>query len=194
MDALRNLAASPWTYRVLRSAGVVLLLGYLRTVGHANISWWWALCYPLIAISVAYALILARLPTLMPALNGYFTPHQMVKTTTEVEWGALKAGQLVKNIRGMFVSPAEDGLFCVPVLLAGINPISALCAGALFGVAHLGSYSYLECLGKAIYYSAVCLILLPHGLLKVVVGHVLSNVIWMGALLAIRQRLAHSGP
>jgi hypothetical protein len=86
-------------------------------------------------------------------------------------------------------SPAEDGLICVPVLLLGISPVSALMGGFAFGLLHIGRFTYLECIGKGVTYTLLCYFLLPYGVLTVVIGHLIMNGVTFVALQVGRRKL-----
>ena len=73
--------------------------------------------------------------------------------------------------------PVEDGLAFVPVLILGINPYTAIISGLIFAFIHINNYSYLECIGKFIIAYLVCILLLPYGLLTVIVGHYINDII-----------------
>jgi hypothetical protein len=92
--------------------------------------------------------------------------------------------------KAVFFTISEDGFICVPILLIGINPFAALAGGAVFGVIHLGRFTYLECIAKAVIYSLACLWVLPYGLLTLVAGHFTSDVIVLLLLKMIKRKLA----
>jgi hypothetical protein len=111
---------------------------------------------------------------------------------SEDEWALHQAKYLEDSARGgaILTTPTEDGLICVPVLLLGIAPISALIAGIVFGGIHLARFTYLECIGKAIAYAIVCYVVLPFGLLTVAVGHLLLDVIALAVVKLAKHRLS----
>lgn len=78
--------------------------------------------------------------------------------------------------------PGEDGLFFVPLLLVGINPLSAVVAAAAFGAMHYPEFPSRLCVAKACLIYLIALLILPHGLGTVVVGHfvidALAYVVW----------------
>lgn len=85
------------------------------------------------------------------------------------------------RIRHILIAPAEDGVICVPVILVGITAASAIVGGLIFGLLHLRTCTYLDCISKTAVYSLVCLFVLPHGLLTVVTGHFVNDMIaWLG--------------
>jgi hypothetical protein len=108
------------------------------------------------------------------------------------DWALKQANYLNSGFRAKAVlsTPAEDGLICVPVLLAGIGPVSILLGGLAFGFLHLGRFTYLECMAKSITYAAVCYFVLPHGVLTVVLGHAIMNGIAFLGIQIARRRLS----
>jgi hypothetical protein len=85
------------------------------------------------------------------------------------------------------MAPAEDGFFCAPLLMFGIDPISAAGAGLLFGFLHLQNYNFFECIGKGIFYGVACFVILPHGFLTMAAGHFIVD--FAGVLMLLYWRL-----
>lgn len=90
--------------------------------------------------------------------------------------------------KAILLTPSEDGLICVPVILAGINPVSVVLGGLTFGFLHLGRFTYLDCIGKGVIYSLVCLLILPHGLLTVIAGHFGMDLLALASLKVIKSK------
>ena len=188
-----RLLAMKWTYPALRVVGYGFLATYLIVFRDFTFSIPWVFGYVAIAVSVATLMVVLKLPERFPTLERYHfarkapnaeqpRTHEEWKKKHE-EWDKKRWDYHVARFRlGIIVhTPHEDGLICVPVLLAGINPLSAIIGGLVFGFFHLKGYTYLDCMTKAITYSLVCLIVLPHGLLTVVAGHFLIDVFaWLG--------------
>jgi uncharacterized protein len=82
--------------------------------------------------------------------------------------------------------PAEDGLFLLPLVFIGINPISAALAAALFGAAHYPSFPWRFCVPKGIAYFFVALFVLPYGIWSVVVAHLLIDATAIAALALVK--------
>ena len=82
---------------------------------------------------------------------------------------------LTHPIRALVLLPGEDGLFFVPPLLIGINPTTALVCAIAFALAHLGQYRTSQVVGKGIMAFLVVLVVLPHGLLNVIAGHLIQD-------------------
>jgi hypothetical protein len=89
---------------------------------------------------------------------------------------------LKKNPLKFLNIPAEDGLFLLPLVFIGINPISAAVAALLFGAAHYPSFPWRYCVPKSLAYFFVALFVLPYGIWSVVVAHLLVDVAVFGAL------------
>ena len=172
---------SKWFYRTIHTSGFILLASYLYLTADWRVSIRWGLAYLAIALVVSH--LLARLATShrFQMLNKYLTSSsEKVSVPTaqfKDEEALVKARYLQSffNHAAIFFAPAEDALVCVPVLLVGINPWSALLGGVAFGAIHLGGYSYLECIAKAVYYMLIVWIVLPHGLLTVILGHLIVD-------------------
>jgi hypothetical protein len=87
-------------------------------------------------------------------------------------------------VKNLVLLPGEDGLFYVPLLLIGIHPISAFIIATVFAAAHLGQYPRAYVIPKGIGMFLAALLVLPHGLLNVIVGHLMQDV---AALLLSRR-------
>lgn len=98
----------------------------------------------------------------------------------------------VKALRELILLPGEDGLFFVPLLLIGLNPITALVFVGLFGLAHVGQYQLSHVVIKTVSYYLVIVFVLPHGLLNIIIGHVIVDSV---ALLVARHNILthHAG-
>ena len=71
--------------------------------------------------------------------------------------------------------PAEDGLFLLPLLYLGINPVTAVVAATLFAAFHYPSFPWHYCVPKGIAYFFVALFVLPYGIWSVVTAHLLLD-------------------
>ena len=182
-----------WTFIVARLVGGCLLLVYLVDEGNPSFSPLWAACYIAISLTVACVFVGLRLHDRFPQLDRYhFSRVQpLAGQISENEWIRRKVRHVSSMVRGnaVLITPAEDGLICVPILIIGISPISAIIGGAVFGALHLATYTYLECIGKAIIYALACVIILPHGVLNIVLGHFVLDVSAAGLLMIFRRRL-----
>ena len=196
-----QLLAHEWTYRSLRIVGFGLFVGYLLYAGDYSFSIVWVAIYVIVSVLIAWSMVRLHLSERFPALNRYyFRPLQQDgqrEVLSENAWTKAYAQYLASGMRGytMLFAPAEDGLICVPILVAGINPLSAILGGIAFGLLHVGRFTYLECIGKSIIYSVVCFYILPHGLLTVVGGHFMLNLLaFAGVTAALRSRALNEPP
>jgi hypothetical protein len=187
--------AKDFTYTAIRVVGLVLLFGFLFLSRAYAFSLVGALCYVLISVLVSSLIVGLQLAERFPRLNRYhFSSAGRFGQTAVLsndEWAVRKADYVESGLRGWQVlfTSSEDGLICVPVLLAGINPFTAVLGGLVFGLLHLGRFTYLECIGKAIIYGLACLLILPHGVLTVVVGHFSMDVFGLMLLKLARRKL-----
>ncbi len=80
-------------------------------------------------------------------------------------------------IRLALLIPGEDGIFFVPLLWVGITPLTAGIAAAAFAASHYPEYSIRACVPKFVFLFGVAMVVLPHGIGSVVVGHLLVDAI-----------------
>ena len=193
---MKRLLSSKWTYVTMRIVGFCLLFVYLWQSGDWRLSVPWALAFPAISFGVGWTFVSLRFFERFPRLNTYllYPANELANESTlsEDEWALRQAKYLESGMRGVLIltAPAEDGFICVPVLLSAITPISALVAGTIFGLMHLARFTQLECIGKAIAYALVVYVVLPHGLLTVVLGHLLMDVLGVAVLKIAQHRLS----
>jgi len=86
-----------------------------------------------------------------------------------------------------FFIPAEDGLFFVPLLWAGITPVTAAIAAALYAASHYPKFTISNCALKFVYLFGIALMVLPHGLGSVVVAHLALDAIAIYGLSSTRE-------
>lgn len=190
-----RLLNSRFTYIAIRSVGLLFLVSYLLGLGDWRLSLLWALAFPAISFSVASLFVILKLSDRFPSLNRYLLVYgQNVGSplaSTENERTLAQASYLENGLRrtSVLAAPLEDGFVCVPLLLVGLNPLSAIVGGIAFGAVHLARFTYIECIGKALYYTLVCFFVLPHGLLTVATGHLLTDVIGLVGVKIAKQRL-----
>ena len=181
---------------MLRAVGWGLLAGYLAFTGDLRVSVW-ALLVPVIAFFVGLLASWFKLFDNFPKLNHYLLyseadPRRPTPVSDD-DW-ALKQTEYLNGMtqggKALIMSPWEDGLICVPVLLVGIGPLSATMAGIAFGFLHLGGFTYLQCILRGISYAVVCYLLLPYGVLTVVAGHFIMNGISFAGVQIARRKLS----
>ena len=80
--------------------------------------------------------------------------------------------------------PGEDGFFFLPLIYIGVTPITVGIASALFVFVHLLSNRPKTCIMKFFSVFATHLLVLPHGILTVVAGHVICDLL---AVLLLRK-------
>lgn len=193
-----SLLRRKYSLSVLRVAGGGLLVSYLVVSRDWTFSIPWTFGFLACAAAVVAAVSLLKVEERFPGLNRYLFARKRTTTSTPLtheEWQKQYAEWQQKYIehdlsrvklQHLVFTLTEDGLICVPVLLIGIGPVSAITGGVVFGVLHLMSRTYLDGIVKAAIYSLVCLFVLPHGLLTVVAGHFLNDVV---AWIALRPML-----
>ena len=181
------------TVRVL---GFSLLVSYLVLTGDWRISIYWARAFPGIAFLVAGLTVSLKIPDRFPKLNHYFlypkNKQDAVASLSNDEWALGQAKYLANGMKGASIlfAPSEDGLICVPILMVGLGLIPSVLGGVAFGLLHLSRFTYFECLGKSVYYTLVCIFVLPHGLLTVALGHLLMDFIALIVLTFAKRSLS----
>jgi len=70
----------------------------------------------------------------------------------------------------------EDGLFFVPILLLGINPVTAAAVAVAYAAIHYPEYPVKHCIVKAVLLFLIVILILQNGLGSVVVGHLILDV------------------
>lgn len=190
-----RLLAKDSTFWVLRTVGFVFLTTFLFLFDDYEFSIFGAIGYFAIAVLVPYLMVGSKLSDHFPKLNRYyFFPANKTdedEPLSDEEWAVRQATYLEAGFRGKEVlfTPSEDGLICVPILLVGINPFTAFLGGLTFGFLHLGRFTYFECIGKAVIYGLVCYLILPLGLLTLVAGHLITDLVGVIFLKLIKKRL-----
>ncbi|MHC4251507.1 MAG: hypothetical protein ACYS9X_20505 [Planctomycetota bacterium] len=173
-------------YRLPKTLGVTLLVWYL--VNHAvvfNPLW---VPVPLL-ISIAAAVISMSL--IEPVVDGICRVMGSAKRTDPSEINPTHDPRVDMfadmPLVDLLLTPGEDGLFLVPLLVAGANAVSAAVVAVLFAAAHLRIFKPRECIAKALAYYLICLVVLPHGLLTVVAGHVLVDGLAVAFFRGVRK-------
>jgi hypothetical protein len=172
-------------------------VAYLVVFRDGTFSIPWTFGFLACAASVAAVAWLLNAPARFPRLDRHLfysgarttppplTHEEWLKQYAEWEQEIFEYNISRVQLRSIVFTPAEDGLICVPLLLVGLNPISAIGGGIVFGILHLRGCTYLDCIFKTAIYSLVCLFVLPHGLLTVVVGHFVNDFVGWVALKAM---------
>lgn len=89
---------------------------------------------------------------------------------------------LLRHLR-MF---GEDGLTFVPLLIAGINPVTAEVVAALYGALHYPRWPIEICIARGLFVFLVAILILPYNLYAVILGR------W--ALEAVLHRMPQVAP
>jgi len=76
----------------------------------------------------------------------------------------------------LLLIPGEDGLFFLPLIYTGINPLTALGASILFGFAHIGYKSKTACAMTSVIAFMICLFVIPYGIINAVIGHLIVDL------------------
>lgn len=71
----------------------------------------------------------------------------------------------------------EDGFFFVPVLLLGINSLTAGITAILYAAFHYPEFPIKYCVVKAVLVFFIIILILPNGLGSVVVGHLILDIL-----------------
>jgi hypothetical protein len=193
---MRRVFASRWTYVATKALGFGLLAGYLMHTGDFRVSLPWALAFPALALFVGWTFVALKLSEKFPSLNTYLLYPRSAITPdvplSEDEWTLRQVQYLEHGMRGaaILAAPAEEGLVCVPVLLFGITPLSALLGGVVFGCLHLARFDYLACIAKAVIYALACYFLLPFGILTLALGHLLWDAVALAGLKVLKHKLS----
>jgi hypothetical protein len=172
-DALRRTSWRSWnTIRAdMRVVGIGLLAAHIFrnsfAVEHGLVA-----MYLAIVLSVGFAFVLVIYPALDWASGTQQTASQGMKMneqmTSEIKRHPFRLALLI---------PGEDGIFFVPLLWVGITPLTAGVAAAAFAAVHYPEYSIRACVPKFVFLFAVAMVILPHGIGSVVVGHLLVDAI-----------------
>lgn len=71
----------------------------------------------------------------------------------------------------------EDGFFFVPILLLGINPVTAAITAILYAAFHYPEFPIKYCVVKAVLVFLIITLILPNGLGSVIVGHLVLDAL-----------------
>jgi predicted negative regulator of RcsB-dependent stress response len=80
-------------------------------------------------------------------------------------------------LRLALLLPEEDGIFFGPLLWVGITPLTAGIAAAAFAAVHYPEFSIRSCVPKFVSLFCVAMVVLPHGIGSVMVGHLLVDTV-----------------
>lgn len=176
---------SAWATVTAYVVGLIFLVAYLVLSGDDRISLVWAFGYVAIAAVIVVIFGGLKLHERFPKLDRF----SLYRTSnTPANWWSLPPA------KAALLTPAEDGIVCIPVIVAGSGVAPSIAGGILFGLLHLGRHTFLDCIGKAVMYGAVCFFVLPHGVLTVVLGHFATNGLAFVAMRFAKRKLAAELP
>ena len=160
-----------WNHRfpALNLVGLGMLGWYCSRYG-VELKLVWAGVFLVVALSIAVFSVLVVNPLL-----DRIAPSQVNDITAAGE--GIYQGYRFHPLRTLAKTPGEDGLFFVPLLLIGVTPLTSAVGGLLFGAMHYPAYPLKYCIPKALIFFSAALLVLPNGLLTVVVGHILLDVV-----------------
>lgn len=178
-SALARIYSSSLTYWVLRFLGGVLLIIYYTKPRELDFSLIWFFVFIVILVSVGSLGGLIEGLNLWPALNSTIIPSSPYANNEENEDEGIHIASrnFLRSAPQLIFVPLEDALFCIPILIYGVNPWLVILSGVFFGLAHLGSYTYGQCITKSVSYTLAMFIVLPHGLLTMMAGHLLVDLL-----------------
>jgi len=158
----------------LKAVGISFLLFYFWT-HPLQVELVWIAIYIAIAIGIGLLFGLVVNPIL-----DRFAQAQRIDVTA---YGDRRAEQVKRRpwVEALML-PGEDGFFFVPLLLIGINPVTAALASVAYAAIHYPEFPIKHCVSKVLALYLIATLVLPHGLATVVLGHVLLDafayVLW----------------
>lgn len=187
------------TERVIWVVGWIILIAYLWFVP-LRFEVMWVLVY--VAILVSVALLSVRFKShLIDLLNRRASATTSQDSLQKSSFFRVQNPESLlravarRPLAHLLLAPGEDGFFFVPLVLIGVTWYSAIPFALLFGLAHYKEYSPYECGAKAIHTYLNCLIVLPHGILHFVVGHLAVNgILFYAAANQARESSAKRAP
>lgn len=131
--------------------------------------------YLAIVLSVGFAFVVVIYPALDWAsrTQPMATEEMSEQAVSEIKRHPIRLALLI---------PGEDGIFFVPLLWVGITPLTAGVAAAAFAAVHYPEYSIRACVPKFVILFCIAMVVLPHGIGSVVVGHLLVDAMAFTAL------------
>jgi hypothetical protein len=160
-----------WAHRnsCLKGAGLALLVTYFWQ-NPLYVEPIWIAAHLAIVVGVSTALVLVAYPILDRFLPG-------TKADAEVT-GMRIVGEAKRTpLRLALLLPGEDGFFFVPLLWVGITPVTAGIAAAAFAATHYPQFPLRACVVKFVSIFCIAMVVLPHGLGSVVVGHFIADAV-----------------
>ena len=160
MESLKKI----WTHKsvAVKFFGAIALAVYFIT-SHFTLEPVWLL----MAMLVSFSAFLFYILTVVT-----FSYYNDVETYNEQQ-------QFIKskNSWDSYLVAMEDGIFLLPLLFIGINPLTVAIAAILFGVFNRAKFSKLYCVVKMLAYFIVGLWVLPYGIWAVVLSHIIVDTL-----------------
>lgn len=130
----------------------------------------WVAAYLAIVVGVGTAFVLA----VDPVIDRLFPK---AKVNVDPIGAQIISEARRRPLRIALLLPGEDGFFFVPLLWIGITPITAAVATAAFAAVHYPQFPLRTCAVKFVFLFCIAVIVLPHGLGSVVIGHLILDAI-----------------
>jgi hypothetical protein len=169
---MTSLLARVWAARcmLLKFTGILFLALHLRS--HAiQFEPVWALAY--FGISLLSVPIYIWTNKLIARSRS--EPHQIDEETKYIYEHVSETKE--NNPVCFWLAPAESAFFYVPLLYFGLNPINAAIAATMFGFMHYPQFLFRNCLYKVLVQYVLILLVLPHGILTMMAGHLLMDYV-----------------
>jgi hypothetical protein len=154
--------------------GVLLLLAYC-TRSSITVHPAWSIAYVVLNLGVStvlYTCIVA------PAVRR-FRKRRPDSTLDPNEEAMATANAVYSHVRKepwkLLMVAGEDGVFFLPLLYIGISPVAALSASFAYAVMHYQLFPLWACGMKWLVCYIVAIWILPHGIMTVVVGHLIND-------------------
>jgi hypothetical protein len=151
----------------LKLVGLAFLLAFFwYSPPHVDLTWVAAYLGLVIAAGLILGWVVDPvLARLIPSQNVDPTPY-----------GDRRAAQVKRRpLIEALLLPGEDGFFFVPLLVVGIEPLTAAIASMAYAATHYPEYPLKNCVGKAAILYLIAIWILPNGLGSVIVGHLVVD-------------------
>lgn len=167
-------AVLEWIKSAVQWVGLLMLLGYCVTHS-VTVHPVWSAAYvalTLIVFPVLFAFVFEPALKLLRKrdTSSRPTPCQEAVSTSKNVYSRIQARPW-----DLLLAAGEDGVFFLPLLYVGINPIAALVSSFVYAFMHYPVFPLWDCIMKWLFFFVVAMWILPHGIVTVVVGHVLGN-------------------
>ncbi len=157
----------------IKVVGIIFLVFHLLTT-KVEFNVIWVFCYIVITFALGSAWAVAS-----RCAEKLWQRFKHSKQPNDLSWPRLchVCSSLTKKPWKIVLLPGEDGFFFLPLLYIGITPLTAAIAAGLFAFVHIVNFDLKKCVGTFIIEFIICLTILQHGILPVVVGHLICDLI-----------------